>query len=927
MLFTIMNSFKKTLLLSALVALFVAAFTSCREDSIFSPEPSEEGMAGGITFRCSDMLETFVGENNPAGTRAAASKNPEEKAINTLHVFFFDYETGALLETEEYDNFNSYQKVSNTNFIKIPTGEGVSETFKNNFKSVHIVAIANIDATDEAADYTGDANKFYTKYSTDGRIQKAGRDAGGEVHEIDNYSKLKEWIYYPRIRMNEDGSGDISKLPDAGMPMIGELGNKDLDQKAVDLSERPANTIMVNLTALMAKVNVSVKLDPDQYTDDYPLLKITGYGVRNMPVAVPFEQPDGKTRDGSKPTKPEGGSDDLKHADYFAKYNVTDVPMFHKGDNTSGSSHFICPDEAHEFLTTASVMINKDSEAVTFSYYTFENINLPDYNAKRANGDNAFDADLNPVYPDKVKDIDKQRWKSTFAYSDRASAMILKGEYTNHQGMTYKAQFTVYMGRTVGEDNPDPNIDFMVKRNHQYDNNIVIHGLDYIRNSDDEVYNFDGRVNVVDDNPLYLAIVNERKVDAHATALPMDVWFMFREDGGGNGKELPSFDHNSTVTVTIPNDCNWVRMMMIPRKEMEDAGFAPGTGIEDYFYDDMLARLDDKNKPLLANHYPGADCGQSVTITCTPDLNNSRSRIYFYIDENVPKDNNGTNYTDRKVKVQIKYETNKEGVRNRDMEIEIEQRALYRVVADGEVSWMEVYEEYLDHDDPLDPHNEYGEYYKDGLPWGLDNNVNVYNDFTNPECVGNTALTRRESYQVYTKIGAFAMSRWAILRSDTDPVSAVKLFNEVKPSSAFHYCMGKNKRLSDGSASYEFTETKYGGSVTGNQAKGWYMPGIRELEKALTEYYNEFSDFRGNYYWSASCAEKSDHYPESNTNDYARATRIIFDGNNTDYAKSHPRHKEKEHWYDTKPTVEVPAGPGHQKRDVKNRIRAFYRVD
>lgn len=914
MLFTIMNSFKKTLLLSALVALFVAAFTSCREDSIFSPEPSEEGMAGGITFRCSDMLETFVGENNPAGTRAAASKNPEEKAINTLHVFFFDYETGALLETEEYDNFNSYQKVSNTNFIKIPTGEGVSETFKNNFKSVHIVAIANIDATDEAADYTGDANKFYTKYSTDGRIQKAGRDAGGEVHEIDNYSKLKEWIYYPRIRMNEDGSGDISKLPDAGMPMIGELGNKDLDQKAVDLSERPANTIMVNLTALMAKVNVSVKLDPDQSTDQWPLLKITGYGVRNMPIAVPFVQPTCKVKSGVitdsiKPTS---------YHDYFERYDVTTSPMYHKKINEIPDDATVdaCDDSEHEFLTDANVMINKDSEAVTFSYYTFENINLPDYNAKRAkpeyseeDADDAFNDDLTVNYPAGIREEDKQRWKSTFAYSDRASAMILKGQYTNHQGLTYNAQFTVYLGCTVGVE--DPNIDFRVKRNHQYDNNVVIHGLDYIRNSSDEVYNFDGRVNVVDENPFYLAIVNERKVDAHATALPMDVWFMLREAGNGNVDDVP---WNSEIKFTIRNhdtkDGYWLRMEKVTREEMASddrptGGLPPfyaGKGARKYFTTDLVTNT-------LKDNWE---------MTIDGDTDGSRSRIYFYIDENVPAnddvnttDKTASNYYgDRTATIDIVYtRTDEHGdiLDKRERSIEIEQRALLKVSGtwtgndnstdDIKTTWMEYYEEYLAHNDPLDRHEMPGEFYT-GLPWGLRGKVVYTANFFSSDFAGrfkNPEGTNIEYfYRVYYKIGGFAMTEWAINKSGKSVADDVKLFNTKEPTSAFHYCFGKNKRNNQG-VPVVSSSNNY------QTAKGWYMPGIRELEKALVDYYGIFPEFRGNYYWSAACAESG--------NNNARATKVIMNGDKPKYENS---------------------GTGDNgciDRDKSLRIRAFYRVD
>lgn len=877
-------------------------------------------MAGGITFRCSDMLETFVGENNPAGTRAAASKNPEEKAINTLHVFFFDYETGALLETEEYDNFNSYQKVSNTNFIKIPTGEGVSETFKNNFKSVHIVAIANIDATDEAADYTGDANKFYTKYSTDGRIQKDGRDAGGEVHEIDNYSKLKEWIYYPRIRMNEDGSGDISKLPDAGMPMIGELGNKDLDQKAVDLSERPANTIMVNLTALMAKVNVSVELDPDQYTDDYPLLKITGYGVRNMPIAVPFVQPTGGVNAGQTKGKP------ADYEDYFTKYDVTNVSMFHKGDSPVGSTHFVCDDEAHEFLTPANVMINKDSEAVTFSYYTFENINLPDYNAKRAkpeyseeDADDAFNDDLTVNYPAGIREEDKQRWKSTFAYSDRASAMILKGQYTNHQGLTYNAQFTVYLGCTVGVE--DPNIDFRVKRNHQYDNNVVIHGLDYIRNSSDEVYNFDGRVNVVDENPFYLAIVNERKVDAHATALPMDVWFMLREAGNGNVDDVP---WNSEIKFTIRNhntkDGNWLRMEKVTRKEMASddrptGGLPPfyaGKGARKYFTTDLVTNT-------LKDNWE---------MTIDGDTDGSRSRIYFYIDENVPAnddvnttDKTASNYYgDRTATIDIVYtRTDEHGdiLDKRERSIEIEQRALLKVSGtwtgnDGKesvdfdennyVTWIEYYEEYLSHSDPLDRHEMKGELYT-GLEWGLDN-YNVYLQFEgwsevgykNPEKPSNK-LHADWYWKVYYKTGAFEMTKWIFERSNIPSVNTVKLYNQTAPASAFHYCYGKNKRQADG-------------KVALSGKRGWYMPGIRELELALVYYYDLFPDFRGNLYWSASAADEMSGLISGAPGNYARATSVTVKDGKVSYANSTSSNDA-----------------GYIRRNEYHRVRTFYRTN
>lgn len=874
------NSLKRYITIGAAAALIGALASSCSEDDLFSPDSGGEGDSY-ITFRCADMLETFVGEHNPA-SRAGGSKNPEEKAINTLHVFFFDNATGELLVEDTYSNFRPYQKLTeNTSMLKMPTGAGVSDDFKQKYKNVHIVAIANIDATDQAETATDAANKFYTeKYSSEGKIEQAGRNGETDPYEIKNYSDLQKWVYYPRIRMSEDGTqGDISKLPEAGMPMIGEL-------RGIDLSQKPATTPIVNMQALMAKVIVTVKLDPDQEAPygDYPLLKITGYGVRNMPIAVPFKQPTAEVNDGYDRIKPIGATTEAPYGDYFERYNVTNAPVFHNSEIEMPTDpfHFVCKDEAHEFLTSANVTINKDSEAVTFTYYTFENINLPDYNAVRANGDAAFNDALQPQYPDGVKDADKQRWKSTFAYSDRASAMILKGEYTTHQGLTYKAQFTVYLGCTVGVE--DPNIDFQVKRNHRYDNNIVIHGLDYIRNSADDVYNFDGRVNVVDDNPFYLAIVNERKVDAHATALPMDVWFMLREDGNGNVDDVP-WNSEITFTVRNPEQTDWIRMEKVTRAQMEQGDFEAGTGARDYFTTDLVTNT----------------LKDSYSITIDGDTDGSRSRIYFYIDENVPESNTPANYGDRMATIDIEYvrkDENGNTVDRRIRTLEIEQRALLKVEGsrNGTVAaWMEYFEEYLEHNDPLDKHTMPGEYYS-GLPWGLDGTNVIYRRLGNPNGFRNP--TGDDDYfKVYLTNEAFAMTQWAINHGATDGIDKVYLFNKQVPQSAFHYCYGKNKRNDDG-------------SVSVSNGKGWYMPGISELEVALVNYYTLFDFFRNNFYWSASAADEGSIYILSSTaTDYARATRVSVNGNTITYTPSGGNGED-----------------GYQERTKVNRIRAFYKA-
>ncbi|MDE7347530.1 MAG: hypothetical protein K2N48_12430 [Muribaculaceae bacterium] len=910
----------------------ILASGACSDDFMVSDEADNSSMSEGLTFMCGDMLEVFTGLNNEA-TRAGGSKTEDEKKIKTLHVFFFNGGGDGELLKPNYTNFSSYQKINveeekgiERYLLKLSDGEwnsnkGLFSDKNGNPKksNIRVVAIANIDALEGVVPESDD-NRFYTQLpdgtvQTNGKIQKAGRSFNEEF-PITKYSDLQEWVYYPKIRMNEDGTaGDISKLPEAGMPMIGE--------QIIDLTDKSA--IVINMKALMAKVNVAIKLDPDQYTDNLPALTITEYGVLNMPIAVPFKQPEGK---------PVNGWEKTENLDaYFKAYDVTKQPMFHKNGTPSGwnDDHAYCDPANHEFTNVLKnpVRIIKGADPVLLcSYYTFENINMPDYSAKRATVDGltkeAFTGDggsteYEPNYPDGVAPEDYQRWKPTIAYKDRASAMILKGEYTTHQGLKYNAQFTIYLGM-------DTDTDFKVKRNHKYDNNIVIKGLDYVRNAVDDVYTFDGRVNVVTDNPLYLAIVNERKVDVHATALPMDVWLLNYEDFTPEPE-----DYYTDVTFTIPEVAqDWIQMVMIPRSEMqhEDGRFYAGSGIEKYFYKNLLKDIKERPNTVLsggengayAGHNKGAQCGSEVTVSCTPTEggNNSRSRVYFYIDENTTDwqydDGKCMGTPDRTVEVQVKYksyrlngtDTVKESVTEKFRTIEIEQRGLLRVKnrwyswhtespyydANGEEideTFIEYYEEYLNHTDPLDEHVS-GDVYE-GLEWGLDG----YSFPTKIDGMGDT----NPIDAMKAKQGSL-VTNWIINHTkdlEGGSMKDVRLFDrKKKPYSALHYCYGKNKRNYDGTVDVE------GSTSTGYY--GWYMPGIKELETALVEYYEKFEDFQNKLYWS--CApNKSTHH--------ARATKVLVTADRIEYVDSDQDKPEN------------PQFGGYQLRTAKLRIRAFYR--
>ena len=858
-------------LLSVLVASWgIMSLSSCDDES-FVPDRVDGFGRLTLTAQSGDMLEPF--SMPEVMSRAGDPKNEAEKKINKLHLFFFDGATGKLLDSK-YENFRPYQVLDNFMFV-------VKDEAYREMGNVTIVAVANINGTDDDK-----MNRFSVQYDYNGTtITDEGWIGNGvRINSAEEYTSnmfvvrtlddLKNWVYAPKLR-TEEGT-DITQLPKAGMPMIGMLEKQNL---AAMMNAQ--KSLVIPMTAMMSRVDIRVSLDPNQESTDgrLPQLTIKEYGVKNMPTTVPFTMPSGGT--------------------------ATNVI----GDGKLEQEVKVTLDEP--------IVINKNTNnQVPFTYYTYENIQYPDKSALRSDGTPAYKDGL-LTYPTGVDPNDEsqtQRWKPTIAYKDRASAMVLRGSYITHQGMTYEAQFTVYMGQNTYDN-------FEVKRNHKYNNNITIHGLDYVRNSDDDAYTFDGRVNVKTDNPIYLAIVNERKVDAHASVRPMDVWFLLREPDKAGG-QLKEVDWYSEVEVTVDDACDWVRMELVPRSAMEAGGFQAGTGARDYFTTDLVTNtLANTGKSITIKAQPGADGATNFN----ENNQQSRSRIYFYIDENVRPVNTNGDIPDRIAKINVRYRRyDREGgtlLDERVRVLEIEQRGLQKITVshssasgDGKLTdtYMEYYEEYLEHSDPLDKHQMPGALYE-GMPWGIQGinygNAGGRNNYRGDPTPGILGILSYEDFSCVYDYGLQA-TQWVLFsrigQNGYTPMSTVKLYNAMPPVTAFHYCYGKNKRNADGSV-----PAPSGNSYENTSNGGWYLPGIRELERALTQYYTTFPDFNGNFYWSASCA-KSD----TRNNSRARATKVIIDGITVDYAKS-----------DANDTYTGSSGTkGCALRTEILRVRAFYRL-
>lgn len=780
---------------------WVSGAVACQQEE--GAANREDGMQSGfrIQAECTDMLPQYIDpeEELRAKTRAVP-KNPEEKIIKTLHLFFFDKD-GRFLRPKGEQAYLPYQKWTSTNVKPVPYDafEGDDEHLRH----VQIYAVANI---------FGD--KFKTEWTPDGDVKTGSLE--GEVIEIKTVADLENWIYAPVPRTN---ATDITHLPEPGMPMVGSVKEVDLRNAVISAS----GSVTIPMKALMARVDISVKIEANQTSRDgrYPQLTILEYGVKNMPSTVPFTQP--------------------------APATATDISRG-KRDMT--------------VQVTSNNMIKDGDEPVVFTYYTYENIQQP---IKK------------PEYPGNIEDDKtderKQRWKPTIANKEAASALTLKGNYITHQGLIYDAYFTVYMGENTIDN-------FEVKRNRCYKNNIVIHGLDYIRNGDETVYTFDGRVNVKSDNPVYISIVNERKVDAHASVLPMDVYLLRRESGATGVNSL-----HSTVTVSLKDETgnapNWIRMEKVDSLTMaggegapEHMKFLAGTGARDYFTVNLLA-----------------DSKLTSECVISGDDDHSRSRIYFYIDENIPATNPRASIPDRSATVHITYENATGEKRERTLEIDQKGMLYVEGARNGDVSmFIEYYEEYLEHADPLDKH-EMPEALYEGLPWGLDGTPlgdrNVY--------IPGTRLSATENFH-----HGLEATRAAIAASSKS-ISTVKLYNTDIPATAFHYCYGKNKRNANGEV------------PTTGRSGYWELPAISDLEVALEQYYGTFSDFQGNLYWSAAAGGGNGGATERT--EHARATRVDRDANGKfDHVGSGDGNMD-----------ESKMEPGFVRRNKPLRIRAAYK--
>lgn len=694
------------------------------------------------------------------------------------------------------------------------------------------------------------------------------------------------------------------------MPMA---GYKEVDFNAdggTDNDNSGERTIL--LKALMARVDVSIDLRSETSEGRLPAFQLMDWTVHNMPMGS---------------TIGERGANEYT-GDFGTDANGIEL--------------------TEETVSFQRVIYNNNEQSIDFSFYVFENIQeaewIKDEGEQWANSDLApgSEGTENDLYPKNegeeggFEEHHKQRYKPYIADRANATSLELHGFYTTYNDYTYEIRYTLYLGANHTDD-------FTLRRNHQYINNITIKGID-TRDDNSGEYTLDARVNVdTEANNFYISILRERNHDAHFCVTPMDVYLFADENR----------NPRMTVSIDDPEDQKWIKMELIKAADMEkgtvsESGFTAYTGAGN---GDHLAT----GTPWTAGNGKRAFFTTSLFKDGTPlkdevEVTTTRDRVYFYIDENL------SDSEDRTATVTLTYYEGDSDIPVETRELDITQVHLLKVQvykihktmyrdengtlhdeqgqnrvpvpvredpydeyeehgALGGVIYMEQFEEYLDHYDPLDNYNT--EQIYPGLKWATSNTpVDVkFREFCQLDY-----WNYHNSNQIYAGayinicydnyIDGHSYTGYIINKTGE---GIITLNDEIL--SAFQYCHNKNKRNSDGEVPYsvEYHRSEY--IVFQYQTiiyKGkWFLPGITQMEDALTTYYNMFPEFQGNYYWSSSAAKQRSYLAYKEDSDRARATKIDPQGF---YVES-----------DQKTDNYYPDG-GNAPRSQVLRIRAF-RID
>ena len=802
--------------ITAILAIFIAA--SCTIDTT-DDLPIVSGGGSDCQFKFEARATRFDDYN----VTTRANKTAEEAYVSSMALVVFPVENGAIQPCI------SYARLSGDNL-----------TFTIDRKQLRESLVAAGEREDR---YNGVPFALYVF---------ANMDLPATFGELSDEQKKLDWYLKEYYHENTNGI----RRPQNGFPMYGSLGDfitEGADGKKFILMPNvgagkadvlptvdgtPSDYIPIPMTALYAKHSFSIRIEPDQELNEgiIPMFTMTGYKVCNIPAGVEVDWSAGSEN------MEENGSEVLQNE--------------------------------------ASVVVNGQAisnATIDFEFYLPERLLIPDTLAD--DFEYPFNKDGSTVEGyNNVREEDKrycQRYKKQLLGDDqKATYIVISGQFRNHQGHTYKVDYTIYLGA-------DNYGDFNIKRNAHYINKIVLRGITASsdQSANDDGFFVDHRVNVERSLPIIVNLQRETKLDSHFEVRPLRIRYPLAD-----GESLPA---GAKVTVEVEaktDDAIWVRL------EHNNGGTANDTycasGKRRYFTTNLVTST-------LQND--GTSNGHKVGKKIEIDLTGSNQEIiWIYIDQ--------CDYYDGQTVGEVTYDDSRQAIisvtyedasgKQEPHKYTLNQYTLYPVkttrstsdvegsaTASGNYTYLiEHEEEYLYN---FDSDDNYGQTEQAGMKWGLDgiqlshlysalhvkastqsgwgsligedvevmcnnalndNDINPKYDFYLPRDTQNSSLEIRSfvGYQFNKEIRNYLISQH--VNNDKAKINAIAL--DEPPKSAYAYCYNKNKRQSDGTvAEKDFV---------------WYLPAFDEIEDIAEVAYGDFGTvFQGNLYWSCQPAFSS----------------------------------------------------------------------
>ncbi len=687
-------------------------------------------------------------------------------------------------------------------------------------------------------------------------------------------------------------------IPTNGFPMIGSLGDASVQGTPITpegdgktfvlkpgsasnptlplVNGSPSDLLNVPMKAMFSKVNVTIKVTPDQTVDTHltPQFTLKSYTVNNVPASVDFAM---------------GGKPRLNHS-------VTD-------DVTSVIGPFNDPMPLLNGTTIA-----RGTQTINFTFYLPERFLTPTYQSHDGSQDGQqgyYDYPF-PVVGGKYRaeDLDlRQRFKPLLPDGQAATYVTINGTFRDHQQHEFDVTYDVYLG----EDNYG---NFDTERNCEYFHYINIRG---ILNSDDQVLNenavsIDHRVNVDRVEPIIINLRRETQLDSHFEVRPLRI---------RKNPEYTGDLSNAKVKVEVVYDKTptqkWIGLERSFGNGVQSgsATYLVATdlaadrqnslGKRKYFTTDLTTVTLAGESQKDGNGY-SITGGQSVIVPITEE----DEAVWIYVDEALVAEA-GDAIRKATIRVSVAEDGTHYGT---PIDYVIQQRQLFPVTYGGNTYLIEYEEEYLHN---FDADDSYGQTDFEGMQWGLPGIELSYDHQAisfNHVLADNFTSDRKPFYDYYVSSHDsnasgtmhnregfnFCLEIIQVVNGqgnhDTDASNNIDVLHLGQdPESAIEYCYNKNKRNASGQVAT---------SSNADNMK-WYLPAIDQIEDiVMSEYgdgqktYIRFLDFQAKPYWSSQPSYIR-HYAYydgpitswlgdpvhgayySDDKDYARTTSVSYD--------------------------------------------------